>query len=394
MGLFGKKEDAGHGLLGIDIGTGGIKMVEIQKKSGRPHLVTYGYTSQEGPDAPGNIMQDTKLAASVLKELHAKSGSKSKQANVSLPSHEIFHAIVTVPQPKKDDSELKHMIEAQTAKLLPLPLNEMILDSTVIDQDLLPKKQSDTEKKGKEATKQNAKSDKDEKNAEAFIPLQEERTPTKHIRVLVSGSPKKLVQQYLEVFKASGLELASLETEAFALVRSLIGKDTSHIMLVDIGYERSNITVVHDGIPFLHRSIQAGGAMVTRQLAKSMGVSEAEAEQFKLDLALNTGDVQSIPPAVHEVLAPLIHEIKYSLSLYDQQVQGMAEVEKIIITGGSAHLPYLESMITNELDMNVFLGDPWARIATPVQLRPVLDEIGPRFSVAAGLAMKGMRDAK
>jgi hypothetical protein len=40
------------------------------------------------------------------------------------------------------------------------------------------------------------------------------------------------------------------------------------------------------------------------------------------------------------------------------------------------------------LNINVYIGDPWARIITPEELRPLLDEIGPRLSVAVGLAMR------
>ncbi|RKX90927.1 MAG: pilus assembly protein PilM, partial [Spirochaetes bacterium] len=40
------------------------------------------------------------------------------------------------------------------------------------------------------------------------------------------------------------------------------------------------------------------------------------------------------------------------------------------------------------LNMRVYLGDPWARVIYPEDLKPVLDEIGPRFAVAIGLAMR------
>jgi hypothetical protein len=40
------------------------------------------------------------------------------------------------------------------------------------------------------------------------------------------------------------------------------------------------------------------------------------------------------------------------------------------------------------MNVNTYLGDPWARVVYPVDLRPILDEIGPRFSVAIGCAMR------
>ncbi|KKQ55012.1 MAG: hypothetical protein US74_C0045G0015, partial [Parcubacteria group bacterium GW2011_GWA2_38_13] len=43
------------------------------------------------------------------------------------------------------------------------------------------------------------------------------------------------------------------------------------------------------------------------------------------------------------------------------------------------------------LNMRVYLGDPWARVIYPEELKPALAEVGPRFSVAIGLAMKEIR---
>lgn len=46
------------------------------------------------------------------------------------------------------------------------------------------------------------------------------------------------------------------------------------------------------------------------------------------------------------------------------------------------------AFLSGKLNVNVYIGDPWARVTVPEALRPVLDEIGPRFAVAIGLAMR------
>ncbi len=383
MGLFSKKESKSTGLLGIDIGAGGIKVVEIIPESGRSRLSTYGYSTMRDPENwKGSFLDDTKKAASVLTKIMKDSGMKSTRANASLPSHSVFHAIITIPQPKDVKENVKLMIETQVKKLLPMPIENMILDSMIIDRHLMPKSSS-VEKKKVETKPQAPQS-----SAE-FAKKKEQ----KHIRVLVSGAPKEMVQKYINIFKVAKLELISLETEAFALIRSLIGKDKARIMIVDIGYERTNITIVHQGIPFLHRSIKAGGAMVTKMFSNQMGISIKEAEQAKLDLALSKNG--KIPQVLKDSMDPILHEIRYSLELYAQQhFHDNSTVEKIILTGGSAHLPHIDPYLTESLNISVYLGDPWARITSPKGLRPVLDEIGPRFSVGVGLAMKEVKKKK
>jgi type IV pilus assembly protein PilM len=375
MGLFGKKKSDSSGLIGVDIGAGGIKCVELTPESGRLRLHTYGFSEEKNPGANNeSLLENPKRAAGVLTEIIKKAGIKSGVANASLRSHEVFHAIITVPQPRSEKEDIKPMIETQVKKVLPQPINEMILDSTVIDTDLMPKSRKD---------KKEAKKD-GEKKKEKPLTAHER----KHIRVLVSGAPKKMVQGYIETFKIAKIDLIALETEAFALIRSLIGKDKSRIMIVDIGYNRTNITIVHDGIPFLHRSIQAGGVDMTNAISQQMGIDMHEAEQTKRDFAM-AEESDEVPAVFQKAMQPILHELKYSLQLYAQQDFHVHQnVEKIIITGGSAALPQIRPFLSGELNMNVYLGNPWARIGIPEGIEPVLQENGPRFSVAIGLAMK------
>jgi type IV pilus assembly protein PilM len=65
------------------------------------------------------------------------------------------------------------------------------------------------------------------------------------------------------------------------------------------------------------------------------------------------------------------------------------KIEKIVLSGGSALLPNFDKYLSKLLNINVVIGDPWSRISYPVDLKPLLKNIGPRFAVAVGLAMRG-----
>jgi type IV pilus assembly protein PilM len=372
MRLFSKKDDASSGIIGIDIGAGGIKMVELSSTNGRLKLNTYGY-AQKSSHVDGSLLDSPQKSAQLINDIIKKANMKAEQVNAALPSQHVFHAIVTIPQPRSKKDDIKPLIEAQVKKLLPKPIEDMILDSTIIDKHLLPKEEVEKNVKG------DVKKDSD------LLDTKEQ----KHIRVLVSGAPKDLVQKYIDIFKLSKLKLIALETESFALIRSLIGKDMSRIMIVDIGYERTNISIVQGGIPFLHRSIKSGGINVTQAIAKQMSVSPEQAEQIKFDLAISAQKEQQIPSVIREAVMPILHEIKYALELYGQQdFHEYSDVEKIILTGGSSFLPYLNSFLTEALNKSVYIGNPWARIAVPEGISDMLNEIGPRMSVCVGLAMK------
>ncbi|MDQ5951878.1 MAG: Type pilus assembly protein PilM [Patescibacteria group bacterium] len=368
MGLFGKKkEERFEGMLGVDVGTSGIKVVEIIPEGGRLRLSRYGYSEPAGAvKVEGSLIDDAPKAADTLKRIMKDSGMKATKAVASLPSSKVFHAMITLPVPKSPKEDLKPIIEAQARKLLPLPLEEMILDSNILDKDLLPKQEVD---KQKEAAIESGDKSK------------------KYIRVLLTGAPKVLITKYVEMFRIAKIELVSLETEIFAVVRSLVGKDKSRVMIVDMGAERTNIAVVDKGVPYITRGIKSGGNAITQALAESMSVSFEEAEAMKRDLSYSA--TQGLPAPLEEAVKPILHEIKYTLQLYaDQEFHDNSTVEKIIITGGSSHVPGLIPYLTAALNVNVYHGDPWARVATVPEARPVLDEVGPRLAVAIGLSMR------
>lgn len=367
MGLFdGFMKQTPQGFLGVDVGSSGFKIVELGGEKGRPKLMTYGYSEP----APGEIIQNpfenTTAGGELLAFLCKKSGTKATQAMAALPASSVFSAIIAVPRKSTDGPrELKPLIDAQIAKLAPLPLADMVTYSTFID---------DLNKKPVVPAP-----------APAGLPKKQE-----YARVLVTGAAKSLVQKYLEIFRTAKLELKAIDSEAFALIRSLVGKDKSTIALLDIGSKRTNITIVEKGIPFVTRSINIGGSAVTRRLMDQMKVSEEQAEQMKRDLS-SVDNGGGMPAVLEAVVQPVLNEIKYAFQLFaNMELTESKRVEKIILTGGSAHLPQLPEALKQALGLNVYRGDPWARVLYPADLRPVLDEIGPRMSVAVGLAMRDL----
>ena len=99
------------------------------------------------------------------------------------------------------------------------------------------------------------------------------RDRTKNTRILLTAAPKALVRKYLTLFREAGLTLLALDTEAFSLVRSLVGADPATVMLVDLDFTVTNIMIVQNGIPYLNRSINVGGLTITKAIASALNVN-------------------------------------------------------------------------------------------------------------------------
>jgi type IV pilus assembly protein PilM len=349
--MFKKKEDS---YLGVDIGGKVVKLVELRNKSHKAELVTYAHAALPKVAASDSVFEDAESLAVLLKQAVKESGISTRKAVTALPSPAVFSAIINLPNIERKDISNKKKMQAavmwEAKKVLPLPVEEM-----VIDWKVLP----------------------DNPNLAG-------------VRVLLTSASNKLVRKYLELFAQADLELVSLETESFALTRSLVGNDTSTVMVVDMGAVNTYIMIVDQGIPFMDRTITTAGMSVTQLIADHLGVSIAQADQFKMDLAnARKFDPQQITSLFESILQPIIHEIKYSFNLYKQDEYGGKDIDKIILTGGSSLLPHITDYLSQLLDVPVFLGDPWARVVYPEEMRPILDEIGPKFAISIGL---GMRD--
>lgn len=384
MGLFQKTESC----LGVDIGAQGMKLVEIKKAKGRPQLWTYGILDQpldihvhaaktkvtasvdpavafRAPYSPVQIPEPVKkpvasasspderidVYASYLKSLVKEAKATTNQVTASLPLSYIFHAIVTLPMvPVK---EIEHHVHAKVDKLFSRPVSEL----QVLHQ-VIPDNTPDDKKKS--------------------------------LRVLVTAAPIELIYFYTTIFKKAGLVLQELETEAFALERSLVGHDTATVMVVDVGAERTNFFIIDQGLPMTHRSIQLGGNSFDAILQKQFGLEYHEVQQMKIDMS-------AIPPrrfpldSFVPIIDPMIKEIQASFDLFlNQTGNEQKRPEKIILTGGAAMFSPVISLLQDAFSMKVFVGDPWARVVYQQGLKSVLDSLGPRMAVSIGLAMRNI----
>ncbi len=375
MSLFSKKE----AYLGIDIGAHGIKLVELHKTKDRPQLWTYGIAEEEldihlptshnktpeeilaeSGDSFLNLEKKKKSKelpqlddpridkyAKLLKELIKRSRVTTNLATASLPVSYIFHTVINLP--KVDDKEIDAIVKAEVNKMTTLPVEEM----QIVHQK---------------------------------IPNHDEKS--KNVSILVTAAPKILVQFYTLIFQKAGIQLQELETEAFALERSLVGRDKATVMVVDIGAERTNFFIIDNGLPMTHRSISEGGQTIDAELAKALGIEKSLASQMKKDLSRMT----NVPDKIFMPLVDIVtREIEYSFDLFLSQTGNNGKKpEKIILTGGVSVLPFFKDEIEKRFSLKVFVGDPWARTVYQDGLRQVLDGIGPRMAVSIGLAMRNI----
>jgi len=372
MALFSQEQS----FLGIDLGAGSVKLVELRNEQGRPRLVSYGM--YEVPLAEINDNDWSKKRAQaieIVKMLKEQTKASTNLVVSALPTFEVFSSLITVPAVATKD--LVNAIRLEAKKVVPRPLDEMTFDWKEVGA-------TDIQAKGKAAV-----DDPSANPPELGVITGSKATEQK--KILITAAPKELVNEYVAIFKEAGFRLVGLETEAIALSRSLIGKDPSVVMVADMGAKTTNLSIIEQGIPVVNRGVNFGGIQVTKKIAERMNISQQQVEQWKRDMGLDPRE-NELSPAIQTILDDLLHEIRYLFQLYRRQFAGGEEmsssIEKIVFAGGSAFVPGLAQYLAQQLNVPVHLGDPWARIIYPEDLAVPLSEIGPAMAVAVGLAMR------
>lgn len=396
--LFFKKK---QGYLGVDLGSTSIKLVELKSEKGVPTLVTYGYAERAmGDIVRGNAEEVQKNAVELLQKLFKSAGAESYQAISALPNFSVFNSVITLPVMSK--KELSQAIQWEAKKVVPMPLEEVILDWEIIEEiktDRITVSQPPTvapqlvetplaklerENLDGSLSNQNTSGLGGISTAPSIDVSSAASKERKLYRVLLTAASRSLVKKYVEIFRLANLQLLAIETEAFALARALVGKDEATTMIIDSSAVTTDIVIIEKGIPVLNRSIDVGGVTLTRAIANILNIDFKRAEQFKRDVGL--AGSSKIPGIIEQALKPVVEEINYSLNLY--QNKAGQTIEQVILSGGSAYLPNLDSYFAKLLNVKVIIGDPWSRVAYPADLKPALQEIAPRFAVAIGLALR------
>jgi len=342
MGLFSSGD---NNFLGIDIGDNTIKMVELSKKGKKISLVNYAFSSPI-ENFKFSHSDDIDNIAKAIVRMKSEANIKTSKASVSLPSFSVFSSVININN--YDKRKINERIIDEAKKVIPLPISEMVLDWKVIP----------------------------------------DRNNSGGVKVFLTGSPKKLIKKYIEVFKKANIFLSNLETETFSMIRALVGNDPSTVMLIGMGANSTNFSIVKENIPFLNRSINISGKTITAEISKRLNIGLEEAEQFKFDLAFSDESDPESSKIIADIVSPIVKEIRYMLDLFNGS--NNEKVEKIILSGGGSLLPNFAQSLEDQLNINVIIGDPWFRVSYPSELKPVLDEIGPRLSVALGLALRDL----
>jgi type IV pilus assembly protein PilM len=361
--LTGKKNH----FIGIDFGTSSIKVVELSYEDQKVKLENYGIVdldlgNQEVQSRGANITSYEQRLNDALKGLIEKMDMrKGLQAYVSIPGFSGLITIIDLPEMKQD--ELAKAIQFEAHKYIPSSLDEVSMSWEIIEH--IDPGKALSQNLGKDAGKR--------------------------IKVLLVAAPKKDIEHYDRLVSGANFEVSAIELETFSIARSLVGDEVGNFFIIDIGSRATNMILYENGIVKVNRNIDAGGNEITSAIIDGMNIARQRAEIFKKsekDLINGKESVLVIP-----VLELIIGESKRILNAYREKNQDV-KIEKVFVSGGTSKMKGIEEYFSHSLSLPVVKGDPWKNIIVDEKVKTFTEGLGASFSVALGLALRGVEEYK
>lgn len=357
-GLFKKTES----VIGLDIGSSFIKVIQIRKEQGRAVLETYGELAL-GPYGGLDVGRATNLPAEkiaeAIKDLFREANVTTKIGAVALPLSSALLTLIELPM--LDEEKLAQMIPIEARKYIPVPITEVTLDWIII-----PRSEEPTAA-GADPTKQK-------------------------IQVMIVAIHNQVLSKQQDIVAKIGLEQASFEIEAYSSIRATLGHEMAPVMFLDVGAGVTKLALVEQGIIKSVHIVSRGSQEITLALSRSLNVSIAKAEGLKRSIGLlgKDADGQKVSAIVESTASYIFAEANRVLLSY--QNKNNRSVSKVVLTGGGALLKGLPEFARKWLEADVVIGDSFSKLESPAFLQAVLAEAGPEFSVAIGLALKKLQE--
>ncbi|MEK7604322.1 MAG: type IV pilus assembly protein PilM [Patescibacteria group bacterium] len=351
--LFKKKEKS---VLGVDIGSSSLKVVQLRKDHGQAILETYGELAL-GPYGGSEVGQATNLSAEqiteTLTDLLREAKVTSKSCGVSIPYARSLLTLVTLPY-RKDQAEQKTVIELEARKYIPVPVSEVQLDWFIVPRPELAQ-------------------------GETAAPAPVHQT-VDVLLVAVHNDELALLQS---IVTNVGLTASFYEIEIFSTIRAVVDEQVRPVMVIDIGAASTKTYVIEHGVVALSHAINTGSQDITRAISVSGNVPISQAEALKKERGLRDGATMS---GAEVVFSRIFSEARRVLMQFETAHK--KPVTAIVLTGGGGVTKALGEYAKNIFSIDVRVANPFIKTEAPAFMRPILEEIGPEFAVAVGLALR------
>lgn len=345
-------------LVGLDIGSSAIKLVQLKESKGRYSLQKFGVKPLDSEVIVDGTVMDEGRVVSAIQELFDENGVKNKQVAISISGHAVI--VKKISLPPMPDEELPGQVKLAAEQYIPFDINEVNLDFHVLPADPSADTQGD-------------------------------------MAVILVAAKKDKINELTELVKGAGLYPMVMDVDAFAIenmyaINYPMAQDET-TALVNIGASVMNVNIIRGGSSLFTRDIPLGGNRYTEAIQREMGMSYEEAEENKKKKHGDDSGAGSLGNVINGVNAEVASEIARTVDYFRTSTPN-AELDRVLVCGGVARARGLTQQLGDRMQIPVEVADPFGEIdVTRSDVDPdMLAELAPSAAVSVGLALRAVGD--
>ncbi|MCB1842430.1 MAG: pilus assembly protein PilM [Halioglobus sp.] len=350
LGLIGKRK--GAPVLGIDISSTTVKLLELSHTQGQYRVESYAVSSLPQDAVIEKNVNDVDGVANAVRTVVAQSRTKLKNVAVAVAGSSVITKMIDMPEGLSDD-DMETQLTLEADQYIPYPLEEVAIDFEI--QGPSPEREGQVE-------------------------------------VLLAACRRETIDARVEAIEAAELTPKIMDVEAYAMERAffllqsqLDLSDQSTVAVVDIGATMTTLSVLHNGQTIYTREQLFGGKQLTDEIMRRYGLPLEEAGLAKKQGGL-PDDYE--PEVLDPFKDAVVQQVARSLQFFFSSSQ-YNDVDQIILAGGVASMDGLEELVQEKLGTPTAVANPFASMSISSRVNAVaLSSDAPAMMIACGLALR------
>ncbi|HSH29988.1 MAG TPA: pilus assembly protein PilM [Thiohalobacter sp.] len=340
-------------LVGLDISSTAVKLLELSRSGDRYRVESYAVE----PLPPNSVVEksvtDAEAVGEAVRRAVKRSGTRARHAAVAVAGSSVITKIIPMPA-SLSDADMEAQIELEADQYIPYPLEEVYKDFEIL---------------GPSANNPDT------------------------VDVLLAASRSENVDMRRAAVEAGGLDTRVVDIEAYAMENafSLLGGQLEDegiektVAVVDIGATMTTLNVLHDLKIIYTRDQVFGGKQLTEEIMRRYGLSYEEAGMAKRQGGLPDNYAPEVLEPFKEAMA---QQVNRSLQFFFSSSQ-YNSIDQIVLAGGSASIPGVDSLIQDQLGIDTLIANPFANMSLASRIKTQsLSNDAPALMIACGLALR------
>lgn len=348
MKLFSKKTKS---VVGIDIGTHTIKLVELKGDLASPKVTAWATAPLPVGAFSENAITNSELVADALRKILLESGAKTNTASVSVSSSHAITKVLTMPK-GMSELEMEEQISIEALHFIPYPIDEVNIDFEVLGTSKVNPEEND---------------------------------------VLLVACRRSIVDDYIDLVEDCDLSLTYVDIDTYALERAYRAQNPVKlaadqiVAIFDIGFHGSHLMVLDAERVLYSRHQNFGASQLVKLIRKEYGVSPEEAEEI-LHSTQPPGDFIT---AVQEPFVEMLNqEVGRALQFFYSS-SSFSSVDNVVISGGCSAIEGAAADLELKMRTKVTALNP-INNAIVQSRRDSIEPVSNSLAIAYGLSLRGL----